>query len=186
MEQEQLTPEEKRAFETLVSSAPPPTSLEYKIIAQLKEEGLIKKQTTMNVYLKYATAVAASLIIFLTGNYIGKQSSPTEINPLNGYIMILKEDHNFTPGEPMQMFKEYAAWMNNLYDQGVKITGQELKNEAIRVSALGPEKLGGDEDKITGYFIIEAKSEAEAMKIVNANPHLKYGGIIELKEFMNR
>lgn len=188
MDQEELTPEEQAAFKAMASAQQPPPLLEDRIVAALKTEGLIKKTRTMNNYIKYAAGIAASIIIFFTGNIIGKQTQDvTEIDPLNGYIMILKEDTNFKPGDPMQMFEEYANWMNDLYSKGVKITGQELKNEALEVTASSTTDLGEDvARRTTGYFIIETKTEEEALAVVKDNPHLKYGGIIELKAFMNR
>ncbi len=188
MDQEELTPEEQAAFKAMASAHLPPAALENRIVAELKKEGLIKKTRTMNTYIKYAAGIAASVIIFFAGNIVGKQTgSVAEIDPLNGYIMILKEDSNFKPGDPMEMFEEYASWMNGLYNKGVKITGQELKNDALEVTASSTTQLDGtDERRTTGYFIIETKTEEEALAVVKDNPHLKYGGIIELKAFMNR
>lgn len=187
MEQDDLTPEEKAAFEALSSHSTPPPQLEDKVVNALKTEGLIK-QNTMNIYLKYAAGIAASIIIFFAGNLVGKQAGDVvEIDPLQGYMMILKEDVNFTPGDPMEMFNEYAGWMNGLYEKGIKITGQELKNEAWAVTNSGTTSLDGAVDtRITGYFLIQAKTEEEALAVVRDNPHLKYGGSIELKAFMNR
>lgn len=186
MDQEELTPEEQAAFRAMASAQRPPSSLEDNIVAELKNEGLIKKTRTMNSYIKYAVGIAASVIIFFAGNIVGKQSgSVPEIDPLNGYIMILKEDANFQPGDPMQMFEEYASWMNGLYSKGVKISGQELKNEALEVTASATVSLDNDL-RTTGYFVIETKTKEEALAVVKDNPHLKYGGIIELKAFMNR
>lgn len=186
-EQDALTPEEKSAFEALPNIMEPPLHLEDTVVTALKEEGLIKKQRTMHTYFKYAAGLAASVLIFFAGNFLGKQNNLVEIDPLQGYMMILKEDAAFQPGDPMAMFEEYAAWMNNLYDKGIKITGQELKNEAWSVTKAGSRALGQEADtKVTGYFLIEAKSEEEALAVVRDNPHLKYGGTIELKAFMNR
>lgn len=188
MDQEELTPEEQAAFKAMALAKQPPNGLEDKVVAELKKEGLIKKTYKMNNYIKYAAGIAASVIIFFAGNLVGKQTGTVaEIDPLNGYIMILKEDASFKPGDPMQMFEEYASWMNGLYKQGVKITGQELKNEALEVTASATTSLEGDDERrTTGYFIIETKTEEEALAVVKDNPHLKYGGIIELKAFMNR
>jgi hypothetical protein len=188
MDQEELTPEEQAAFRAMASAQQPPLSLEDNIVAELKNQGLIKNTRTMNSYIKYAVGIAASVIIFFAGNVVGKQSGgATEIDPLNGYIMILKEDVNFKPGDPMQMFEEYSSWMNGLYNKGVKISGQELKNEALEVTASATTALDGNSDsRTTGYFVIETKTKEEALAVVKDNPHLKYGGTIELKAFMNR
>lgn len=86
------------------------------------------------------------------------------------------------------MFQEYAAWMESTFQRGVNITGQELKNEAVIVDAN--QKLEyldeGSQEKVTGYFILEAPSLELALEVAKDNPHLKYGGIIEVKEYMVR
>lgn len=188
MDREELTPEEQAAFEAIASVQQLPSYLEDKVVDALKSEGLIKKTNTMNVYIRYAAGIAASVIIFFIGNIVGKQAGQTAaIDPTNGYIMLLKEDTGFQPGDPMEMFEEYAKWMNDLAAKGVKITGQELKNEALEVTAAGTASLDGNTGrKTTGYFVIETASKEEALAVVKDNPHLKYGGIIELKAFMNR
>ena len=187
-ERDELTPEERAAFEALAKEKQPPAYLEDQVVAALQKEDLIKTTTTMNVYLRYAMGIAASVLLFFTGNLVGRQAGgDAEINPLYGYMMILKEDARFQPGDPQAMFEEYAAWMEGLYNKGIKINGQELQPNALNVSQETVEPLKPDADsRVTGYFLIEAKSEAEALAVVKDNPHLKYGGTIELKAFMNR
>jgi len=189
MDQDKLSPEEQAAFEAMKSAQSPPDYLEDNIVTSLQKEGLIKPTITMHTYIKFALGIAASLLVFFVGSYVGQQSIPPteEINPQYGYIMILKEDASFSPGDPMDMFEEYSSWMENLYAKGVKITGQELKAEAFRVTNEQTTPLDGvDGERTTGYFVIETPTEAEALEVVKDNPHLKYGGIIELKAFMNR
>lgn len=187
-ERDELTPEERAAFEALAREKQPPAYLEDQVVAALQRENLIRKTTTMNVYVRYALGIAASVLLFFTGNLVGRQSGgEAEINPLNGYMMILKEDARFQPGDPQAMFEEYSSWMEGLYSKGIKINGQELRPDALNVSQAAVEPLSPDaESRVTGYFLIEAQSEAEALAVVKDNPHLKYGGTIELKAFMNR
>ena len=46
--QEDLTPEEKAAFESLATHQIPPFSLEDQVVSALKNEGLIEKKKTLN------------------------------------------------------------------------------------------------------------------------------------------
>ena len=155
---------------------------------ELKAEGLIAQPGSRQKWLPWATSVAASLLFFLVGNFWGKASvQEARINPEQGYVMLLHEDENFRPGDPMEMFNEYAAWMNTIDQMGVKITGQELQNYATILTATSTKRYGENVSKrTTGYFIIEAENESEALKIAQQNPHLKYGGTIELKPFIVR
>ena len=160
----------------------PPRQLEQAIVDRLENEGLIKKDKTMNTILKWAAIIAAVVGAYFLGNY-----SP-ETQPKLSYMLILMEDDNFKPGDPMVMFGEYRDWMIALDEQGVEITGQELKDEAILIEE-GKEdmKLGGsDHVSVTGYFLFGADSKEQALKIAHDNPHIRYGGKIQLKEFMIR
>ncbi len=189
MENGGLTPEEREAFDRLSSHKTPPVELEAKVISALKEEGLIKTKTVvMNTNLKWAISIAASVLIFFAGSYWGKQSlSTSAINPTLGYMLILHEDENFQPGDPMAMFEEYSTWMQNTDESGITISGQELSPEAVLVKSNNSISLDEEaSERITGYFILEAKTKEEALKVARLNPHIKYGGTIEVKPFMVR
>lgn len=187
---EELSDYEKEVFEKLSREELPSPSLEKRIISKLKSENLIITDTfQMNTYLKWAVSVAAAVLIFFSGHYLGKKSvEETIIDPNMGYMLIIKEDDNFKPGEPYEMFQEYSSWMENTFKKGVNITGQELKNEAVVVDSQ--KKLEyldeSTSDKVTGYFILEAPSLELALEVARDNPHLKYGGSIEVKEYMVR
>lgn len=188
MKEDQLTEVEKKLFAELSKESTPPGSLEDSIVRQLTLEGLITKKKTMNVYVKWAASIAASLLLFFGGMWVGRTtSSQIAIEPTNGYMLLLHEGPGFTSGDPMEMFAEYRAWMINTYNKGLKITGQELRNEATLVAKSGVLQVGEEvEERTTGYFLLEAESMEEALEVARANPHIKYGGTIEVKPYMVR
>lgn len=188
MEESNLTPEEKSALDALPKTSPLPEGLEQRIVFQLESEGLIRKSTSMQRILPWAASIAASILFFFIGSSLAKNNfQEVQINPEQGYMLILHEDERFQPGDPMEMFQEYAAWMNTINEMGVKITGQELDNRATVLTTESIQTRGEETVKrTTGYFIIEAESEADALSIAKQNPHLKYGGTIELKPFIVR
>ncbi len=188
MNHEELTPEERAAFDELSNFKLPPASLEARVINELKNQGLIEKQKTMNIYLKWTASVAASVLIFFAGSYWGKQSiENSDIDPNLAYMLILHEDESFRPGDPMAMFEEYGNWMQDIIDRGIKITGHELDNEAVMVKASSETHFGEEAtERTSGYFIVEAESREEALEIARKNPHVKYGGTIELKPYVVR
>jgi len=177
-------------FDRLEKETTPPARLEESIIAKLKSEGLIMTTRPRFLFLKYAASLAAALCLFFGGMFFESQRSaaPAGIDPAHGYMLILHEDAGFKQGEPRAMFEEYSNWMHKTLDRGVKIDGQELKNEAAIVSGdRQVAMLGADAgEKITGYFVIEAASMDEALEVAKDNPHVKYGGSIEVKPFMVR
>ena len=185
---EELSAYEKKIFSQLKKEEMPSPELEKRLIRQLKSENLIKNTLTMNTYLKWAASIAAAVLIFFVGNMVGKRSSVISIDPNLGYMLILHEDEKFQPGEPYEMFREYAQWMNNTFEKGISITGQELKNEATWIDAeKNVEHLTASAtNKVTGYFVLEARSLEEALEVAKNNPHIKYGGSIEVKQYMVR
>lgn len=194
MSEEHLSEAEKKLFEALEKEKAPPKHIEKNIITQLEQEDLIKKAITMSNYMKWAASLAASVLLFMGGMYYERANSENintsamiEIEPTKGYILLLHEDANFAPGDPMAMFEEYKSWMENTFNRGVKITGQELKQEATLVKSGTEETFPEDaETKTTGYFLVEAGSLKEAVAVAKENPHVKYGGSVEVKPFMVR
>ncbi len=188
MSEDHLSEAEKKLFAALEREKAPPGHIEKNIVAQLEKEGLIKKINTMN-YLKWAASIAASVLLFIGGMFYeqSKANTMVEIEPTKGYMLLLHEDTNFTPGDPMAMFEEYKTWMENTFSRGVKITGQELKPEATLVKGETQQAFDAQaETKTTGYFIVEANSLEEAIRVAKENPHIKYGGSVEVKPYMVR
>lgn len=186
MSEDQLSENEKQIFDQLNRKVNPPEELLNQTIQQLKSEKLItSKSITMKTYLKWAASVVAIVLTFYIGRFT---AGGVNIDPNQGYMLILHEDEQFQPGDPNQMFKEYGAWMMNTFAKGVMIDGQELSNETTFIDRNKEVvyRDGKSEPKVTGYFILEASSMEEAIAIAKENPHIKYGGSIELKKYMVR
>ncbi len=189
MSEDHLSEAEKKLFGALEREKTPPKRLEKNIVGQLQKEGLIKRSITMNNYLKWTASIAASILLFFGGMFYeqSKTNTMVEIEPTKGYMLLLHEDANFNPGDPMAMFEEYKTWMENTFERGIKITGQELKNEATIVKSNSRNEVGDQADvRTTGYFILEANSLEEAIQVAEENPHVKYGGSVEVKPYMVR
>lgn len=188
MENFEWTDREKQLFNSLSREASPPEELESAVSDKLRRSGFIKPEThRLWTPLKWAATIVLAAASFYTGIIYqqNKTTLPMEINPNLGYMLILHEDESFNPGEPMEMFEEYSEWMESTMEKGVKIDGQELAVNAVKVSSRGTDVPDGS-DRVTGYFILEANSMDEAVAVARANPHIKYGGTIEVKPFMVR
>ena len=187
MKEEQLSEREKALFGQLARTEEPPSSLEDKTMQRLKAKGLLRISTKTR-YLSWMVGIAASVAAFFLGIFYQQQTNYNDmatIESTKGYMLLLHEDQSFQSGDPMEMFNEYARWMENAMEQGVQITGQELNPEATLVTKSG-ELEKQTEEVTTGFFIVEAESMDEAIKIAKANPHVKYGGTIEVKPYMVR
>ncbi|MGI9546547.1 MAG: hypothetical protein ACR2MM_04890 [Flavobacteriaceae bacterium] len=187
---EELSNYEKKIFGRLRREERPPAALEKRIIEQLKTNHLIESKTyKMNLTLKWIATAAAAVIVFFIGNYVGEQSGVDHaIDPTMGYMLILHEDDQFKPEEPYAMYQEYASWMENTMAKGIAMTGQELKNEATIVDQLHNVEHQDENSakKTTGYFILEAESLEAVLEVAKSNPHIKYGGTIEVKQYLVR
>ena len=191
MSEHKLSDNEEKLFKSLEHTMTPPPHLEQRIIGQLKAEGHIKKKKwSRRLMYEIAASFAAAILLFYGGVLFEQSRSDAgfEIDPNAGYMLILHEDQSFRPVDEMEMFVEYSNWMRNTINRGVKISGQELKQEAALVqSDKQVVMLQGDEgERTTGYFVIEAASMQEAIDVALANPHISYGGIIEVKPFIVR
>jgi len=187
---ENLSPKEKEAFDSLEKIKIPPASVEDETVKKLKLKKLIRSKHSGVFYLKWASSIAASVVIFLGGWYFGQygviKREVSENTAL--YLLLLHEDENFRPIELPLMVEEYANWLSQLGSKGRYVAGEELQYHAywINNQEQREETFAVDKDKITGYFIIEAENSNEALAISQTSPHLKYGGTIELREIVTR
>jgi len=179
---EELSDQEKKIFNQLEREKQPEAALERRIINKLKSEHLIITTYDMKAYLKWAATIAAIIVAFFLGGYSQQE------NPEMAYMLILHEGEGFQPGEPTEMYNEYRNWMHSIDEKGIQINGQELKNEAVMVSSNRNINYleGNENNRVTGYFVLNAASLDEAIAIARDNPHIKYGGTIQVKEFMIR
>lgn len=187
MEKDALSEKERAAFDRLRRQQQPPAGLEHTVLTALQEEGLLRTASRPNRKWLPLAAAIAGIALFLGGYLLGGTQNKAEgqIRPELGYMLLLHEDARFRPGEPMEMFEEYKAWMESVGSQGVAITGQELQNDALILDAdRSPETDAAE--RTTGYFLLEAASLEQAAAIARSIPHLKYGGSVEVKAFMNR
>jgi hypothetical protein len=79
---EELTREERRAFDVLAAAVPPPPALEERIVAELRERGFVRRipwwervLATVPRPVRLATAAAALLLAFVAGVQYGKRSN---------------------------------------------------------------------------------------------------------------
>ncbi|MEO9803480.1 MAG: hypothetical protein ABJF04_09550 [Reichenbachiella sp.] len=187
--EDKLTKEEQALFDSLSRETLPPSSLEDRIIAELKKKKLINENVMKTNKTKlWMTGVAASILFFIGGYFVGNTGSDGSSEISSGYILLLHEDERFSPeGSDMEIFTEYASWMGKMMMNGVSITGKELSPEST--TWLSPESeavVDIGKDKISGYFIIDVEDRQEAEKIAMSSPHIKYGGRVELIKLSDR
>ena len=180
---EDLTPEERRAFNELSKEINPDPSLEDRTTLLLKSRGLLKVRA-IPFYIKLAASITSIGILFFSGYYFSSNIlSQKESNSFN-YILILQVSASFQPGNH---FKEYSEWMQSVKDAGIPIEGEKLDAESIIASSDTTIINNSTPDaKTSGLFLLRASSDKEVFNLVKASPHIKYGGTIEIRRIVKQ
>ena len=186
-----LTPEERKRFESLPRQRTAPPYLEEKIMNELQERGLLK--TEVNSNWNWLTRIAAMLALIVlggTGGYFMRMSESGSTahapkNPL--YVLLIRESPTSTGGG-QELVAEYGQWAAGVYKSGRYITGEKLREQGKILSSsegaiqVTDAMFNTGQGELGGYFIIEANDYEDAVRIASQCPHLKYGGTIELRE----
>jgi hypothetical protein len=148
-------------------------------------------------------AASIALLMGLAGGWTarsltgisGDDSSPaTAAAPQDGLepdLILLRGPPAPPPGSPPQdeaavaaAVARYTAWADTLRAQGRLVSAEKLEDGTGRwLGEFPPEGPPGSD--IGGFFLIRARSWAEAEAIAATGPHIGYGGTIELRAIEN-
>jgi hypothetical protein len=166
-------------------------SLERKIVKALKTEGLIRenaKRPAFNLW-KFAAAAVFLVALFAAGFWAGQNSKNAREMATRTQVFAL------FLYEPVGIFQnnvdhaqEYSAWIRTIRTRGRLAGGEKLK-ESGRTIQINKGKLLIDQHPLRskelpmgGYFLLQADSYEDALNIATQCPHLKYGGVIEIRQ----
>jgi len=185
-----LSSEEREKFAGLSRQRQPSPALETRIISLLKSKGLILMTPSQRFFTAPRLAGAFAVIALVTfGFSLGKWQSPaSQPDPgLETFIMLLHESGSVDEHEADKVI-EYGKWaqtiaQTNRLRAGAKLRydGQLLRriDEQLEARPFAPRE---DSNHLGGYFLIQARDYDEAVKIASSCPHLKYGGMVELRQ----
>ena len=185
-----LSSEEREKFATLLRQRQPSSALETRIISLLESKGLILMTPTQRFFTapRLAGAFAAIALVAL-GFSLGKwqsQTSPPDTG-LQTFIMLLHESGSVDEHEADKVI-EYGNWAQTIAQANQLVAGEKLRYDGrllrrvagqLEVREFAPRE---DSDHLGGYFLIQARDYDEALKIAGDCPHLKYGGLVELRQ----
>jgi hypothetical protein len=108
-------------------------------------------------------------------------------NEMSQYVLLLYQDNSgmasLGPDEMQQAVQKYIDWREK------SVLSQRLDNDpgrVIRSKGGTPKASDGPysetKEMLGGFYAIEASSYDEAVKIAMTNPHLEYGGTIEVRK----
>lgn len=186
-DQNELTPDEKRLYASLPRHRVPPSSLEERTMNKLRNQGLIAPNNTWKQWPAVAAAVGLLLLGGVSG-YVLRPSNGVERmqNHMPKYILLLHESPN--PAEDSQaMIEEYGNWARSIQGEVQYVSGEKLKmsgrilTKKVKLE-ITDGMLTNQTMNLGGFFVIQAKDYESAARIASECPHLKYGGVIELRE----
>src|SRR5688500_11954767 len=155
-----------------------PATLEPRVVAALRMEGLIRSRAIWS----QPRRIAASFLIFaagaVTGHYVSFPAPRPTPAPAR-YLLLLAGD--VTPAaDGSSRAAEYGEWARSLSAKGIAVSGDELTSHAAIVTnarAVAFQELSS----VGGYFIVEAADDEAAVELARACPHVKYGGSIVVR-----
>lgn len=187
----QLNDTEKTALRNLFSGERTPPHLSSKIIEAMKNEAILSTPKTLISTSVPGVLMAILLAVGLTaaGFMFGKSqtATPSTLASEKVQFALLVKADDVPPADPSQQFREYSAWVNNLKKERWA-GGEALHGKAWRLHETNGKietlehTLKTSPDELSGYFLFEAESAEEAIKIAETCPHLKYAGTLELRE----
>lgn len=193
--EDELSPVEREAFDALVKEKQPPDVLERRIVEALRESGLIRSPSAgwRHRSIRIGWAFSASLALFTLGAVAGAwwgSSTPVNRN-LPEFMLVLRTSSQELPTrsseEVLKRVQEYNAWAKKIQQEGLLVSGEKLKDEARFLNVINGRQIvsatqADTKEGIAGYFLIRARDYQQAVTIAENCPHLKYGGVIEIRQ----
>ncbi len=167
-----MNDEKKRSYllRDLPTELKPPDHLEASTLKALNRAHLLRKSPARLRLVSWAA-------IFIGGFALGWVVSlaPQSTNSAEKYLMLLMEDESFTYHGQTQaeVVQEYASWAKDRREN-------VLMGEELDMSVWSSVSNLESKNRVTGFFLIEAKNEKAAIDVAQSCPHLNHGGQIDL------
>ena len=158
----------------------PPATLESRVVAALRADGLIRTGRGWS----WPARIAASLLIFVTGAVVGHyvpvgRGAPRAATAQPRYLLLLAGD--VTPAaDGSSRAAEYGEWARGLSTRGIGVSGDELTGHVAIVTTTRTATFQ-ELASVGGYFIVEAADDQAAAELARTCPHFKYGGSIVVR-----
>lgn len=158
----------------------PPADLERRTLAAVRAAGGLRQPSG-----RRWLAAAAAAVIFIAGVGAGRMWTPTQTDVTGQprYLLLLAGD-TLPEVNLGDRSREYGEWARSVSRNGVYIRGAELAPMARLIGVAAESSLGRELATVGGYFIVEAGTEAEAVRLAESCPHVKYGGAIQVRKLL--
>ncbi len=169
----------------------PPTELEERVVAALREDGLIeesRRPPARSVRLRWA--MAAAFVVAALGGWVARglvDSAPAPPVGTREYLLLLTEPSGLATDKSLaELVSEYREWGRRMGEEGRLVAARRLLEGGRRLSGDGadvmPLSAKASQLEATGFFLVRADSWEDAVALAKDGPHLVYGGEISLRE----
>jgi hypothetical protein len=164
-----------------------PASLEARVERSLADAGLLQRASAPHRWrLPMITAVAAGVLCFLAGQWTGRYQRPESVSsagssmsaaaPRFVFLLYGPRNERSTSGD----VEEHRRWARRLAVDGHSVSGEKLAAKELSLDSLATLRVPPDEI-LQGFFVISARSDAEALEIARSAPHARHGGRIVIR-----
>jgi hypothetical protein len=177
----------------------PPAHLQARVMESLTARGLIAAVPTGGRMSRTSRAIfaAAAVLLFVAGLFAGRQTlggaAAASANTDPRYMLLLYSDERVIAGEQgveHDRVTEYGRWARSLAEGGRYVTGEELAKSGTLLTAPASQPIA-ESDSLTaaswrpvGFFVVSARSDADALAIARECPHLKYSGRVLVRRII--
>lgn len=141
-----------------------------------------------------ALAAAAVLVVFAGGVVTGRlTASIPRAADHDGttaeYLLLLRNGEPNAPANDAgdESVEEYVRWARALESEDRLLGADRLAPDLLWLTdAVSPPRPApsGDE-RVSGFFLITARDDAHAVATARESPHLRYGGVIEVRRIVH-
>lgn len=113
---------------------------------------------------------------------------------MSSFILLLHRpvDRPRAAGNPAlftEVTREYMAWADRMREQGHLKAGNRLTDDAGKIMRAAGERVSTTDgpypeskEVVGGFFMLSARDYAEACRLAETCPHVKYGSYIEVRQ----
>ena len=109
------------------------------------------------------------------------------------FLLLLHEDieqmNNYSPKEMEELANAHMTWANELAELGHLISGDGLQQKSILISGENAAIKDGPfletKEIIGGYYLLQAESLEEIVKLAKKCPCHIWGGTTEIRQIMD-
>jgi hypothetical protein len=178
------------AFAELDPEIAPSPEVEERIVASLAARGLVRRRRpSFAAAPRFFLSAAAAAVLFLAGVLVGSHRGATEPREGKFALFLSPLAGERAEDEPARVL-EYRAWASRIRESGRYVSGEKLERGGRIVSPPGTraEQAGGAAlltadapESLAGYFVVTARSLAEAVDLARTCPHVRHGGTVTVR-----